>query len=60
MSEEQENLIIKEKYKQQRDILISNTVRVLGFILLAIVFNHWWISLLSILFLTYLKDEKSD
>ena len=56
MSEEQENLIIKEKYKQQRDILISNTVRVLGFILLAIAFNHWWIALFSILFLTYTKD----
>lgn len=56
MSDEQENLIIKEKYKQQRDILISNTVRVLGFILLAIAFNHWWMALFSALFLTYTKD----
>lgn len=53
MSEEQENLVIKEKYKQQRDLLISNTIRILGFILLAIVFEHWWISLFSILFLSY-------
>lgn len=56
MSEEQENLVIKEKYKQQRDILISNTVIVLGFILLAIAFNHWWIALFSILFLSHTKD----
>lgn len=56
MSEEQENLVIKEKCKQQRDILISNTVRVLGFILLAIAFNHWWIALFSILFLSCTKD----
>lgn len=56
MPEEQENLVIKEKYKQQRDILISNTVLVLGFILLAIAFNHWWIVLFSILFLSYTED----
>ena len=57
MPEEHEDRIIKEKYKQQRDILISNTVRLLGFILLAIVFDRWWIVLLSILFWTYTKGE---
>ena len=57
MSEEHEDLIIKEKYKQQRDIMISNTVRLLGFILLAIVFGRWWIVLLSALFWSYIKDE---
>lgn len=56
MAEERENLLIKEKYKQQRDVLISNTVRIMGFVLLAIVFNHWWIVLFSVLFLTYIKD----
>lgn len=53
MPEEHEDLIIKVKYKQQRDILISNTVRLLGFILLAIAFGRWWIVLLSILFWSY-------
>ena len=53
MSEEHKDSIIKEKYKQQRDILISNTVRLLGFILLAIAFGRWWIVLLSILFWSY-------
>lgn len=57
MPEEYEDLIIKEKYKQQRDILISNTIRLLGFILLAIVFDRWWIVLLSVLFWTYTKGE---
>lgn len=60
MTEEQENLLMREKYRSERYMLISNTIRVIGFIILAISFNHWWISLLSILFLTYLKDEKSD
>lgn len=57
MPEEHKDSIIKEKYKQQRDILISNTVRLLGFILLAIVFDRWWIVLLSILFWTYTKGK---
>ena len=60
MTEEQENLLMREKYRRERYMLISNTIRVIGFIILAIAFNHWWISLLSILFWTYLKDEKSD
>lgn len=53
MQKEHEDLMIKEKYKQQRDILISNTVRLLGLILLAIAFGRWWIVLLSILFWSY-------
>ena len=53
MSEEYENCL---KYRQQRDVLISNTIRVLGFILLAIVFNHWWIVFFSALFMTYIDD----
>lgn len=57
MPEEHKDSIIKEKYKQQRDILISNTVRLLGFILLAIVFDRWWIVLLSVLFWTYTKGK---
>lgn len=60
MSEEKENIEIKERYKLQRNMLIANTVKILGFILLAIVFNHWWIALFSILFWTYTKNEKSD
>lgn len=55
MSEEQENILIKEKYKQQRNVLISNTVRIMGFVLLAIVFEHWWIVLFSALFLTFIE-----
>lgn len=55
VSEEQENILIKEKYKQQRNVLISNTVRIMGFVLLAIVFEHWWIVLFSALFLTFIE-----
>lgn len=57
MLEDHENLSTKDDYNLKRDILISNTVRLLGFILLAIVFDHWWIVLLSVLFWTYTKGE---
>ena len=54
MSEEDKDIL---KYKQQRDMLIANTVKLLGFILLAIAFNRWWIALLVILFWTFLKED---
>ena len=54
MPEEDKDIL---KYKQQRDILIANTVKLLGFILLAIAFNRWWIALLVILFWTFLKED---
>ena len=53
MPEEDKDIL---KYKQQRDVLIANTVKLLGFILLAIVFNRWWIALFVMLFWTFLKE----
>ena len=49
---------MSEKLKQNIALLISNTIRVLAFIGLAIYFDKWWIVLLSGLFLSYEKDEK--
>lgn len=49
---------MEEKLKQQKYMLISNTVRVLGFIVLAMFFGKWWIVLFSALFLTYIDDDK--
>ena len=54
MSEEDKDIL---KYKQQRDMLIANTVKLLGFILLAIAFNRWWIALFVMLFWTFLKED---
>jgi hypothetical protein len=48
---------VREKLTQQIAILISNTVIVVCFALLAVAFNHWWIVLFSALFLTYTKSE---
>ena len=56
MNENEYKEALDLRYKQQRDILIWNTVRVIGFIVLAIVFGHWWISLFSILFLVSAKE----
>ena len=38
-------------------VTISNTIRVLGFIALAMFFNAWWMALLSVLFLTSYPDK---
>ena len=39
-------------------ICVMNTIRILGFIMLAIVFQKWWISLFSTLFLIIKDNEK--
>lgn len=36
-----------------KKLLFDNTVRISLFIILAIVFEKWWISLFSLFFLTY-------
>lgn len=40
---------------QNKDLLFSNTCRIALFVILAICFNKWWISLFSAFFLTYTK-----
>lgn len=40
---------------QNKDLLFSNTCRIALFVILAIYFNKWWISLFSAFFLTYTK-----
>ena len=46
----------KEKLEQRKYLMVNNTLRILIFGLLAIVFNKWWIVLFSGLFLTYEKN----
>lgn len=41
-------------------LLISNTIRVIAFVILAIYFEKWWIALFALLFLSYFEDEKED
>ncbi len=49
-----------EKLKLYLIVAIKNTLIVLGFIILAIAFGKWWISLFSALFWTncHVKTEK--
>ena len=47
---------MSEKLKQQIAIMTNNTIRIGLFVVLAIAFGKWWISLLSILFLLGTKD----
>ena len=46
-----DNDINTKRLKQNIAIMINNTIRIIAFVILAIVFNHWWVSLLSLFFL---------
>lgn len=41
-------------------IMLKNSVAIICFTILAIVFNKWWISLLSIIFLSLVKYKKGS
>ena len=46
---------MSEEVKLSIAVLFSNTVRILGFIALAIIFGKWWIVLFSPIFLSHIK-----
>lgn len=48
---------MSEESKMNAILLLSNTIRIIAFVVLAIVFKHWWIVLFSALFLSSWKDE---
>lgn len=37
--------------------MLNNTLRILGFIVLAIAFKHWWIVFFALLFMVGANDE---
>ena len=47
---------MSEKVKQRIAMMTNNTMRIITFGVLAILFNHWWIVLFSALFLIYEED----
>lgn len=53
---------MKDKYKYQKELctlcVIRNSISLICFTILAIVFNRWWIVFFSILFTTTI--EKSE
>lgn len=54
---------MSEKLKQQILVITTNILKLIGFIILAIHFQKWWLVLISILFMTsieYEKDNKND
>lgn len=48
---------MSEESKMNAILLLSNTIRIIAFVVLAIVFKHWWIVLFSALFLSSWNDE---
>ncbi len=41
-----------------RDWIIENIVIMICFTVLAVVFNHWWLVLISIIFVNYETKDK--
>ena len=51
---------MSEHLKLQIAVLIKNTISLTLWVVLAITFNKWWISLFSILFLSYFEGGGSN
>lgn len=51
-------IINSDNDKVVKWLMLQNSVAIICFTILAIVFNKWWISLLSILFLSSVEDDK--
>lgn len=47
----------KELIKMSISVTVNNTVRIMGFIILAIVFKRWWLVFLAVFFLSYAKEK---
>lgn len=41
-------------------VILKNIITIICFTYLAIIFNHWWIILLSVLFTTSITTNKGD
>lgn len=50
---------MSENLMLQIAVLLKNIVCIIAFILLAIVFNKWWIALFAVLFLTTVEKEEN-
>ena len=42
----------------QSKVIIANTIRIITFAVLAVIFRHWWIVLVSALFLTSIERKE--
>lgn len=49
---------MKESLYREMFMILNNTVRIAIFGMLAYLFSHWWIVLISMFFLVYEKDDK--
>lgn len=51
---------MSEILKQQIFVMLKNTARIITFAVLGVIFNRWWIVLISPLFFVYVKDKKDE
>lgn len=51
---------MSENLKLEIAVLIENVITIIVFSILAIFFQKWWIILVSIFFLSFIKDKKEQ
>lgn len=49
---------MSENLKLTIAVLIKNTMTLIAFSVLAIIFQKWWIALISVLFFTSIENKK--
>lgn len=49
---------IEKKLKLQTILIMANVIKVIAFIVLAIFFQKWWLSLISVFFMTTPQEFK--
>ena len=55
-----ENADMADSTRIRMAIMLNNTLRIIVFGLLSLLFNHWWIILISGLFLVTEKGDGND
>jgi hypothetical protein len=56
----EENYDMDDSTRIRIAIMYNNTLRIIIFGLLSLLFNHWWVILISGLFLVTEKGDKND
>ncbi len=51
---------MSEDLKLQLAVLAKNTITLICFTILSVIFNHWWIVFFAIIFITTVEKEREE
>lgn len=55
-----EEELIRETVKQRICMMVTNAIIIIGFVVLAIAFDHWWIVFFSALFIDHEDKDRNE